>query len=153
MKNFEIGIDLGTTNSEVAVMQNGNVEIIANAFGDFYTPSVVGINKAHNIVVGKRAFEALNRFASSDELLNNKAEIKRLMGTATAIKFSRTNKTYLPEEISAEILKSLRADVLSKLMSCCCKNLLLQPFHMALIKILMKSGWCMTLVVELLTSP
>ena len=114
MKNFEIGIDLGTTNSEVAVMQNGNVEIIANAFGDFYTPSVVGINKAHNIVVGKRAFEALNRFASSDELLNNKAEIKRLMGTATAIKFSRTNKTYLPEEISAEILKSLRADVLSK---------------------------------------
>lgn len=113
MKNIEIGIDLGTTNSEISVIKNGDVQIIKNSYGDMYTPSVVGINKAKNVVVGKKAYEALNKFTSEDEFLNNKAEIKRLMGTKTEIEFPRVNKKYKPEEMSAEILKSLKADALS----------------------------------------
>lgn len=113
MQNIEIGIDLGTTNSEISVIKNGDIQVIKNSYGDMYTPSVVGVNKAKNVVVGKKAYEALNKFTSEDELLNNKAEIKRLMGTKTEIEFPRVNKKYMPEEISAEILKSLKSDALS----------------------------------------
>lgn len=113
MRNIEIGIDLGTTNSEIAIIQKGEVHIVKNSFGDLYTPSVVGINKAKNFIVGKKAYEALNKFASDEEFLNNKAEIKRLMGSEKKVEFKRINRQLKPEEISAEILKSLKADVLS----------------------------------------
>lgn len=116
MKNdtIQIGIDLGTTNSEIAINENGSVRIVKNIFGDEYTPSVFGIDKAKNKIVGKRAYEHLYKDSSEDEFNNNKAEIKRLMGTSDTIHFERANLDLSPEQISAEILKSLRGDVLRK---------------------------------------
>ena len=113
-QNIQIGIDLGTTNSEIAVNNGGNVELVKNVFGDEYTPSVFGIDKAKNKVVGKRAYERLYKDASEDEFSNNKAEVKRLMGTSETVRFPRINQEMTPEEISAEILKSLKEDVLRK---------------------------------------
>jgi molecular chaperone DnaK len=109
-----IGIDLGTTNSEIAVSVNGNVEIIKNVWNDEYTPSVFGVNKAGNKIVGKQAFENLFTKASEDGIHNNKAEVKRLMGTSETIRFERLDASLTPEEISAEILKSLKEDVTRK---------------------------------------
>lgn len=113
-QNIQIGVDLGTTNSEIAINNDGNIELVKNVFGDEYTPSVFGIDKAKNKVVGKRAYERLYKDASEEEFLNNKAEIKRLMGTSETVLFPRTNQEMTPEEISAEILKSLKEDVLRK---------------------------------------
>ena len=112
--NIEIGIDLGTTNSEVAVFINNQAEIVKNSLGDDYTPSVFGINKANSPVVGKKAYQNLFLFSTEQEIKNNKAEIKRLMGTSNKVNFSRINKDLTPEEISAEILKSLKQDAISK---------------------------------------
>ena len=111
---IRIGIDLGTTNSEVAVCFGDSVEIVKNSRGDEYTPSVFGIDKGGNPVVGKVAYTKLFQTGTDDEIQNNKAEIKRLMGTNEKVKFPRAKKTYTPEEISAEILKSLKNDVLRK---------------------------------------
>ncbi|MFI5305532.1 MAG: Hsp70 family protein, partial [Nitrospiria bacterium] len=113
-ENIQIGIDLGTTNSEVAINNNGKIEIIKNVFGDEYTPSVFGIDKAKNKVVGKRSYERLFKDASEEEFRNNKAEIKRLMGTEETTYFERADLKMNPEEISAEILKSLKEDILRK---------------------------------------
>ncbi len=111
---IRIGIDLGTTNSEIAVNRDGEIEIVKNLLGDDYTPSVFGIDKAGNKVVGKKAYDKLFKGSSPDELDNNKAEVKRLMGTDEKINFSRLGKSMTPEEVSAEILKSLKADLTRK---------------------------------------
>ncbi|MEK7112919.1 MAG: Hsp70 family protein, partial [Patescibacteria group bacterium] len=100
-QNIQIGIDLGTTNSEIAINNNGNIELVKNVFGDEYTPSVFGIDKAKNKVVGKRAYERLYKDVSEDEFSNNKAEVKRLMGTSETVRFPRINQEMTPEEISA----------------------------------------------------
>lgn len=113
-RHIQIGIDLGTTNSEVAVNNGSNIEIIKNSLDDEYTPSVFGIDKSKNRIVGKKAYDRLFRFASNEELENNKAEVKRIMGTAETVRFERTNEDMKPEEISAEILKSLKEDIHKK---------------------------------------
>ncbi|MFH1863171.1 MAG: Hsp70 family protein, partial [bacterium] len=113
-QNIKIGIDLGTTNSEVAVSKGGTVEIVKNIFGDEYTPSVFGVDKAGNKVVGKKAYERLFKDSSPEEFKNNKAEVKRLMGTSDTVHFERLGKDMTAEEISAEILKSLKEDVVRK---------------------------------------
>ncbi len=111
---IQIGIDFGTTNSEVAINHDSKIGIIKNVFGDEYTPSVFGIDKAKNKVVGKRSYERLFKDASEEEFKNNKAEVKRLMGTSEAVHFERNNTKMNAEEISAEILKSLKEDILRK---------------------------------------
>ena len=108
---IKIGIDLGTTNSEVAVNVNGKAEIVKNSQQDEYTPSVFGIDKASNKVVGRKAYDKLYKSSSEEEFSNNKAEIKRLMGTAEKVHFDRIDADMTPEEVSAEILKSLKEDV------------------------------------------
>jgi len=113
-QNIQIGIDLGTTNSEVAANNKGHVEIVKNIFNDEYTPSVFGVDKAKNKIVGKRSYERLYKDASDEEFSNNKAEIKGLMGTSDTVHFDRINEDMSPEEISGEILKSLKEDVLRK---------------------------------------
>ncbi len=113
-QNIQIGIDLGTTNSEVAVNNGGKIELIKNVFGDEYTPSVFGIDKAKNKMVGKRAYERLYKESSEVEFKNNKAEVKRIMGTEEPTYFERTDTKMMPEEVSAEILKSLKEDILRK---------------------------------------
>jgi molecular chaperone DnaK len=113
--NIEIGIDLGTTNSEVAVrLKNGEVQIVKNIYHDEYTPSVFGIDKALNKVIGKKSYESLYKNASIDDFDNTKAEVKRLMGTSDKVNFPRISKELSPEEISSEILKTLKEDVLRK---------------------------------------
>ena len=65
--NIQIGIDLGTTNSSVAINNNGSIEIIKKPGGVEYTPSVFGFDKAGNKVVGQKAYEAYYRYSSKDE--------------------------------------------------------------------------------------
>ena len=113
-QNIQIGIDLGTTNSEIAFNNKGNVEIVKNVLNDEYTPSVFGIGKAKNKVVGKVAYDKLYRDPSEEEFLNNKGEVKRLMGTAEKVNFPRLEKELFPEEISSEILINLKEDLLRK---------------------------------------
>ncbi len=113
-QNIQIGIDLGTTNSEIAINNSGKIEIVKNIFGDEYTPSVFGIDKSKNKVVGKRSYERLYKDASDEEFKNNKAEVKRLMGTSETTHFERARLDMTPEEISGEILKALKEDILRK---------------------------------------
>ncbi|MCB4757304.1 MAG: Hsp70 family protein [Elusimicrobia bacterium] len=110
----KIGIDLGTTNSEVAINIDGKIELVKNIFGDDYTPSVFGVDKAGNKIVGKKSYERLFKDASEREFSNNKAEVKRLMGTSQTVFFERLNKSLSPEEISSEILKCLKEDILRR---------------------------------------
>ena len=98
-----IGIDLGTTNSCVAVMEGGEPVVIANAEGSRTTPSVVAFQKDGSRVVGQVAKR--QAVANPDKTV---ISIKRKMGSD--YKVSIDNKTYSPQEISAMILSKLKAD-------------------------------------------
>jgi len=113
-QNIQIGIDLGTTNSSVAINNSGNIEIIKKPGGVEYTPSVFGFDKSKNKVVGQRAYEAYYKDASQEEVKNYKPEVKRIMGTSETFYFDRADVKMSAEEISAEILKSLKEDILKK---------------------------------------
>ncbi|MBQ3494124.1 MAG: molecular chaperone DnaK [Clostridia bacterium] len=103
-----IGIDLGTTNSCVAVMEGGQPTVIANAEGDRTTPSVVAYTKEGERLVGK---VAKRQAVANHE--NTITSIKRLMGTSE--KVSMNGKQYTPQEVSAMILSKLKADAESYL--------------------------------------
>ncbi|MBS3948837.1 MAG: molecular chaperone DnaK [Dethiobacter sp.] len=98
-----IGIDLGTTNSVVAVMEGGEPEIIANAEGDRLTPSVVAFSKNGERLVGQVAKR--QAITNPERTI---ASIKRHMGTGHTVKID--NKDYTPQEISAYILQKLKTD-------------------------------------------
>ena len=98
-----IGIDLGTTNSCVAVMEGGEPTVIANAEGDRTTPSVVGFNKDGERLVGKIAKR--QAIANPEDTI---ISIKREMGTNMKVKAH--GKEYSPQEISAMILTKLKND-------------------------------------------
>ncbi len=98
-----IGIDLGTTNSCVAVMEGGEPTVIANAEGDRTTPSVVGFNKDGERLVGKIAKR--QAIANPEDTI---ISIKREMGTDMKVKAH--GKEYTPQEISAMILTKLKND-------------------------------------------
>ena len=95
-----IGIDLGTTNSCVCVLEAGDVKVIPNAEGDRTTPSVVAFNKDGDRIVGAAA----KRQAITNP--NTISSIKRLMGTDK--KVEAEGKKYSPEEVSAMILSNLK---------------------------------------------
>ncbi len=121
-----IGIDLGTTNSAMAVMQSGKPEIIANSEGSRTTPSVVAVNKNGERLVGQ--------VARRQQVTNSKNtiyEVKRLIGrnfsdkevqrdlklmgyeivkSGNGVKVKMGDKEYSPEEVSAMILGKLKAD-------------------------------------------
>lgn len=121
-----IGIDLGTTNSAMAVMQAGKPEIIANSEGNRTTPSVVAVNKNSERLVGQ--------VARRQQVTNSKNtiyEVKRLIGrnysdpevqrdlklmgyeikkSGNGVKVVMAGKEYSPEEVSAMILAKLKAD-------------------------------------------
>lgn len=113
-ESIKIGIDLGTTNSEIAINNKGSVDILKNVRGDYYTPSVFGIDKSSNYIVGIRAYDKLFKDSSKDDVKNYKAEVKRLMGTAEKIHFPRIDKDFNAEEVSAEILKDLKTNITRK---------------------------------------
>ena len=103
-----IGIDLGTTNSCVAVMEGGQPTVITNAEGDRTTPSVVAYTKEGERLVGK---VAKRQAVANPE--NTITSIKRLMGTDQ--KVTLNGKEYTPQEISAMILSKLKQDAESYL--------------------------------------
>lgn len=121
-----IGIDLGTTNSAMAVMQSGKPEIIANSEGNRTTPSVVAVNKNKERLVGQVA-----RRQQVTNPKNTIYEVKRLIGrkfsdkevqrdlklmgyeivkSGTGVKVKMGDKEYSPEEVSAMILGKLKSD-------------------------------------------
>ncbi len=98
-----IGIDLGTTNSCVAVMEGGQPTVIANTEGSRTTPSVVAFTKTGERIVGEPAKR--QAVTNSDKTISS---IKRHMGTDFRVTID--DKKYTPQEISAMILQKLKAD-------------------------------------------
>ena len=96
-----IGIDLGTTNSCVSVMEGGEPKVIVNAEGLRTTPSVVAF-KNGEIIVGENA----RRQAATN--MDTVFSVKRHMGTSKKIDIRSTGKSYTPQEISAMILQNLK---------------------------------------------
>lgn len=121
-----IGIDLGTTNSAMAVMQSGKPEIIANSEGNRTTPSVVAINKNGERLVGQvanrqRVTNPTNTIFGVKRLIGRKFEDKevqrdielmpyKIVKAGTAVKVEMAGKEYSPEEVSGMILSKLKAD-------------------------------------------
>lgn len=103
-----VGIDLGTTNSVVSVLEGGEPTVIANAEGSRTTPSVVAFSKSGEVLVGEIAKrQAVNNIERTI------ASVKRHMGTDWSI--SIDDKKYTPQEISARILQKLKHDAESYL--------------------------------------
>ena len=98
-----IGIDLGTTNSCVAVMEGGEPTVLVNAEGARTTPSVVAFSKDGERMVGQVAKR--QAITNPDRTISS---IKREMGTN--YKVSIDDKSYSPQEISAMVLQKLKAD-------------------------------------------
>ena len=103
---IHVGIDLGTSNSAIALFDGESVSVVANAAGETLTPSVVRIDGRGGRTVGRRAHRALD-----GDPANTRAEWKRLMGTAERLPFAAAGAALLPEELSAEVVASLLADV------------------------------------------
>jgi molecular chaperone HscC len=98
-----IGIDLGTTNSLIAVFGEAGPTLIPNALGDVLTPSVVGVDDANEIMVGRAARERL--LTHPDKTV---ASFKRFMGSTRETILGRHR--FRPEELSALVLRALKAD-------------------------------------------
>jgi len=121
-----IGIDLGTTNSAMAVMQSGKPEIIANSEGNRTTPSVVAINKNNERLVGQvanrqRVTNPKNTIFGIKRLIGRKftdKEVQKdidlmpyeIVKSGSSVKVKMGDKEYSPEEVSAMILSKLKAD-------------------------------------------
>jgi molecular chaperone DnaK len=121
-----IGIDLGTTNSAMAVMEGGKPEIISNQEGSRTTPSVVAVNKGGERLVGQLARRQAvtnpnNTIYEMKRLIGRKWEDKevqrdiKLLGyeivkSGNGVKVKMGDKTYSPEELSAMVLSKLKAD-------------------------------------------
>lgn len=126
-----IGIDLGTTNSAMAVMEGGKPEIIANKEGNRTTPSVVAVNKGKERLVGEvakrqRVTNPTNTIFGVKRLIGRRfkdAEVQKdiklmpydIVDSKSAVKVKMGDKEYSPEEISAMILAKLKADAESYL--------------------------------------
>ena len=109
---IDFGIDLGTTNSAIAVLDGVNTQIVKNNDDKDITPSAVYIKKSGEIYTGDRAKNALER----DNLCDNAfVEFKRRMGSDFEYVFPASGQRKRPEDLSAEILKSLRGDVSQRL--------------------------------------
>ncbi|WP_162012763.1 molecular chaperone HscC [Streptococcus sp. S784/96/1] len=103
-----LGIDLGTTNSLAAVWRNGKVELIPNHFGEYLTPSAVGLSDEGELIVGKLAKERLITHPQSTQ-----SRFKRFMGTQKKLRLG--DKEYLAEELSSFVLRKLIEDAESYL--------------------------------------
>lgn len=107
------GIDLGTTNSTIAVIDGVDAKVIPNKAGSAITPSAVWIDKRGSLHVGQEAKQR----ALIDDPDNGDLEFKLRMGSGPEAKkvFARSGREMLPEELSAEVLKSLKMDVQTNL--------------------------------------
>ena len=109
---IDFGIDLGTTNSAIAVLRGTLTDIIKNNLDNDITPSAVFIDKRGQIQVGQRAKNRQADDSASDDVY---IEFKRRMGTDHRYEFKTAARVMRPEEVSAEVLKSLRGDVQQRL--------------------------------------
>lgn len=98
-----VGIDLGTTNSLISVWRDDKSIIIPNALGELLTPSVVSVDDDGMVTVGRAAKD---RLVTHPE--KTAAQFKRLMGTSERIRLG--NRQFSAEELSALVLKQLKAD-------------------------------------------
>ncbi|CAI8918331.1 MULTISPECIES: molecular chaperone HscC [Pseudomonas] len=98
-----LGIDLGTTNSLIAVWQDGQARLIPNALGDVLTPSVVSLDEDDTILVGKAARARLTTHPD-----RTAAAFKRFMGSDKQVQLG--TRLFSPEELSALVLGSLKQD-------------------------------------------
>ncbi len=103
-----VGIDLGTTNSVVAVLEGGEPVVIPNAEGDRTTPSIVGFLQSGEVLAGEVAKR--QAITNPDHTIRS---VKRHMGTAWSVDIN--GKQYTPQEISARILQKLKRDAESYL--------------------------------------
>jgi molecular chaperone DnaK len=114
-----VGIDLGTTNSEVAIVEDGQARVLPGEDGDLILPSCVGLSDQGKLLVGR---EALRQYAAAPE--RTVKSIKRWMGTDH--KTTLGDREYLPQEISAIILRALKQRA---------ENALQEPVHQAVITV------------------
>ena len=98
-----VGIDLGTTNSLAAVWKDGRAQLIPNSLGEVLTPSCVSLDADGSVLVGRAARERLQTHPE-----RTAAVFKRYMGSDKTIRLGSRN--FRPEELSALILKALKAD-------------------------------------------
>jgi len=98
-----LGIDLGTTNSVMAVMEKNGPYVVPNSLGERITPSVVGFSKSGEVLVGKKA-----KRGAIMNVGRTVFSVKRRMGTSHRIDIE--NKQYTPQEISGMILQKIKAD-------------------------------------------
>ncbi|GAB5482773.1 MAG: molecular chaperone HscC [Parasphingorhabdus sp.] len=98
-----VGIDLGTTNSAVAVWRDGQSELIPNSMGDLLTPSAVSISEDGELFVGMIARERQSTHPDCTA-----TGFKRLIGTEH--KFNLAGRSYTPEDLSSRLLHSLKTD-------------------------------------------
>lgn len=103
MESPLLGIDLGTTNSLIAVWREGRAELIPNALGEVLTPSAVSLDEDGSILVGSAA-----RARLTTHPLRSVAAFKRYMGSDK--RFTLGDRQFTPEELSALVLGSLKAD-------------------------------------------
>src|SRR5207249_5349050 len=101
MSDLIVGIDLGTTNSEVAYLRDGQPHVIPDADGDPILPSFVGLSEDGRLLVGKAA---RNQWVVAPE--RTAKSIKRKMGQDVKVKLG--DQEYRPQEISAMILRALK---------------------------------------------
>ena len=101
MKDDIVGIDLGTTNSEIALYRDGRPAVLADVQGRTILPSVVGITEAGELLVGEAARNQLLLYP--DRTVRS---IKRRMGQSETVRMA--GHDYTPQEISAIILKRLK---------------------------------------------
>ncbi len=99
------GIDLGTTNSCIVRLDGDEIRIMQNADQMNVTPSVVRVLRSGSVMVGRRAYNAI-----AEDPDNVAAEFKRLMGQKHQHRFPASGRAMSPEELSAEVLKSLLSD-------------------------------------------
>ncbi|MFO0622946.1 MAG: Hsp70 family protein [Polyangia bacterium] len=105
-RTFYLGIDLGTTNSAAAVFDGERISVVRTTQGTLLTPSIVRYDSRGALTIGAKAA----KFLDSDPK-NTRSEFKRLMGTSSKLDFPSAKLSRLPEELSAEVLRSLRNDV------------------------------------------
>ncbi len=109
-QTIDYGVDLGTTNSSIARIENGIINIFRHApFQKTIMPSCVYFTKRGQMLVGDRAYEAL--FKSKEESENTFSEFKRTMGEDKLYYSSHTERKLTSEELSAEVLKQLKLAV------------------------------------------
>jgi molecular chaperone DnaK len=105
-QTFDFGIDLGTTNSAIALLEGVRARILKNQADNDITPSAVHYDKQGGIAVGQLAKNKMG--ATGKE--NTQIEFKRMMGTKNTFRFRDAALEKLPEELSAEVLRALRQD-------------------------------------------